>query len=149
MWKSISSAVVLYLASIYCESQKNLCPVQTNDGEFDFIFLLYLFSKFATGIWRWRIRCLMEVLLVGLRFVTLVIRRYRKSCWALYKIVFKPNYCLCFSVSFAVGVDDFMSIFAVLVTAFSTKINCWNTCLHCSRGVISERIWWQGILMTI
>ena len=96
-----SSVVVLYLASIHCECQKNLCPVQTNDGEFDFIFLLYSLSKFATGIWRWRIRCLMEVLLVGLRFVTLVIRRYSKSCWTPYKIDFKPNDCLCVSVSFS------------------------------------------------
>ena len=41
-------------------------------------------------------------------------------------------------------VTDCSSCFAVISVALPTKIYCGNTSLHCSRGIIKERIWWKG-----
>lgn len=36
---------------------------------------------------------------------------------------------------------------SVLSPAFSTQINCWNSCLYCTGGLTEERIWWQGDML--
>ena len=97
-----------------------------------YVSSLYSPSTFVTGIWRWRIHCLMEVTLHGLRFVILVIQRYPEFYCTQCKIV--------------LGIYNCMFVFAVHVIAFPTKINRWHTRLHCSGSVISERIWWPGIV---
>lgn len=32
----------------------------------------------------------------------------------------------------------------VIFVAFKTKINCWNSSIHSTRGSISTRVWWKG-----
>lgn len=33
---------------------------------------------------------------------------------------------------------------AVFCASFPTKVNCWYSCLHCTRDSSSTGIWWQG-----
>lgn len=132
-----------------------LPPLQTEKGGRDIYGLgklstfwlnfLSCWSKYVIATWSWRTHCWMVVPPLVWRYVILDIPRYNRFFWWwLFQI---PVMFLWVFVNLIISpllllfLTGLLSVFS---SALTTKVNCGDSCLYCSRGVIKARIWWQG-----